>query len=194
MRQVLIFLLCIFVGASSGAIAAGNLPANDKQPVGFTGYIKDSESGLYYANARYYDPPTGRFLTEDPEPGRDLQPPSLHRYLYAYANPTTYTDVTGRESACFSNGVGCGLAPETPELHQQQAVAMAGVTGIVLAAPLVLETSALIGSIASGIPDVGPLGALTIHSSQLATTGVVATETAVAITTGAVVPSALPIP
>jgi hypothetical protein len=26
-----------------------------------------------------------------------MQPPSLHRYLYAYANPTTYTDSSGRQ-------------------------------------------------------------------------------------------------
>ena len=69
----------------------------DQQPIGFTGYIKDAESGLYYANARYYDPRVGRFLTQDPAKGSPMQPPSLHRYLYAYANPATYTDSTGRQ-------------------------------------------------------------------------------------------------
>ena len=72
------------------------LPTADEQPFGFTGYIKDRESGLYYAGARYYDPETARFTTEDPEAGRPMEPPSLHRYLYAYANPTAYTDPTGR--------------------------------------------------------------------------------------------------
>ncbi|WP_257385189.1 RHS repeat-associated core domain-containing protein [Tahibacter caeni] len=77
--------------------AHAELVSTDNQPIGFTGYLKDRESGLYYAKARYYDPATARFTTEDPEPGRDLEPPSLHRYLYAYANPTAYTDPTGRE-------------------------------------------------------------------------------------------------
>lgn len=72
------------------------LPNADGQPVGYTGYIKDAETGLYYAKARYYDPATARFTTEDPETGRDLEPPSLHRYLYAYANPTVFFDPTGR--------------------------------------------------------------------------------------------------
>ena len=72
------------------------LPNGDGQPVGYTGYIKDAETGLYYAKARYYDPATARFTTEDPEAGRDLEPPSLHRYLYAYANPTVFFDPTGR--------------------------------------------------------------------------------------------------
>jgi RHS repeat-associated protein len=60
--------------------------------------VKDNESGLYYANARYYDPATARFTTEDPEAGKDLTPPSLHRYLYAYANPTVWVDPAGRQS------------------------------------------------------------------------------------------------
>lgn len=72
------------------------LSSTDDQPIGFTGYLKDQESGLYYAKARYYDPTTARFTTEDPEAGKDLEPPSLHRYLYAYANPTVYFDPTGR--------------------------------------------------------------------------------------------------
>ena len=73
------------------------LPSDDGQPIGFTGYVKDPESGLYYAGARYYDPTIGRFTTEDPENGSPMNPPSLHRYLYAYANPATYTDSTGRQ-------------------------------------------------------------------------------------------------
>ncbi|WP_257385788.1 RHS repeat-associated core domain-containing protein [Tahibacter caeni] len=76
--------------------ATAELVSTDSQPIGFTGYVKDTESGLYYAKARYYDPATARFTTEDPEAGNDLEPPSLHRYLYAYANPATYTDRTGR--------------------------------------------------------------------------------------------------
>ena len=63
---------------------------------GFTGHERDEATGLYYFKARYYDPETGRFLTEDPFGGTREQPPSLHRYLYAYQNPTVYTDPTGR--------------------------------------------------------------------------------------------------
>jgi hypothetical protein len=35
-----------------------------------------------------------------------MQPPSLHRYLYAYANPTVYTDPSGR---CVQDIPRCGL-------------------------------------------------------------------------------------
>jgi RHS repeat-associated protein len=78
--------------------ANAELPNSDSQPVGFAGYIKDPETGLYYAGARYYDPTTGRFTTEDPEMGDVMKPPSLHRYLYSYANPTTYIDPDGRQA------------------------------------------------------------------------------------------------
>ncbi|MCB1605239.1 MAG: RHS repeat-associated core domain-containing protein, partial [Xanthomonadales bacterium] len=60
------------------------------------GYQKDNDTGLYYANARYYDANTGTFLREDPLFGNIENPPSLHRYNYAYANPTYYTDPTGQ--------------------------------------------------------------------------------------------------
>jgi len=65
-------------------------------PFAFTGYEEDPETGLLYAKARYYDPAAGRFLTQDPFAGTLQTPPSLHKYLYAYANPTVYTDPTGR--------------------------------------------------------------------------------------------------
>ncbi len=35
-------------------------------PFGFAGEQTDGESGLIYLRARYLDPTTGRFLTQDP--------------------------------------------------------------------------------------------------------------------------------
>lgn len=61
----------------------------------FTGYYFDSETGLYFAKARYYDPATGRFLTEDAYPGKIEEPASMHRYIYAHDNPTRYIDPNG---------------------------------------------------------------------------------------------------
>lgn len=67
-------------------------------PFGFTGHERDAESGLYYFKARFYDPELGRFLNEDPAEGDPNNPPSLHKYLYAHANPTIYIDPDGRAS------------------------------------------------------------------------------------------------
>ena len=56
---------------------------------------EDKETGLLYAKARFYDPDTGKFLSEDAWAGDQLIAPSLHKYLYAYQNPTVWIDPTG---------------------------------------------------------------------------------------------------
>jgi len=72
--------------------------APSKNRFGFTGHYWDNEAGLYYAKARYYDPFTARFTQADSFLGNIDDPPSLHRYFYAHANPTFYTDPTGNYS------------------------------------------------------------------------------------------------
>ena len=81
--------------------AWGNLrrsAGDSANPFGFTSHQLDEPTGLYYAGARYYDPELGIFLTEDPLLGDTETPSSLHRYLYAYANPAVYWDPDGLES------------------------------------------------------------------------------------------------
>jgi|GEM_PF-2284390 len=55
----------------------------------FTGQHYDKESGLYYMNARYYDPDIGMFMR--PDPAMD----GLNHYAYANCNPIKYSDPTG---------------------------------------------------------------------------------------------------
>lgn len=64
----------------------------------FTGQEHDENTGLVYFGARYYDPDIARFITQDSYLGESGTPPSLHRYLYAYANPTVYIDLFGYDS------------------------------------------------------------------------------------------------
>ncbi len=66
---------------------------------GFTGFYADDETGLYYAQQRYYDSELGAFISEDPLEGVANDPPTQHRYLYARANPTKYLDKDGRCSS-----------------------------------------------------------------------------------------------
>nr|WP_315484266.1 RHS repeat-associated core domain-containing protein [uncultured Undibacterium sp.] len=65
---------------------------------GYTGHQMDQETGLIYFQARYYDPQTGRFITQDPYEGDWNTPLFLHHYLYAYGNPTVYVDLDGYKS------------------------------------------------------------------------------------------------
>jgi len=62
------------------------------QPFTFTGREYDSESGLYFYRARYYDPRAGRFLTKDPIgfAGGDV---NLYRYIFN--NPINHIDPYG---------------------------------------------------------------------------------------------------
>jgi len=57
----------------------------------------DSDLGLYYLRARYYNPLTGRFLSRDPEDGQAKDSASLHKYLYADGDPINGIDPMGRE-------------------------------------------------------------------------------------------------
>ena len=64
----------------------------------FTGEQYDAGLGNYYLRARYYDQGIGRFTQQDTWMGRNSDPVTLHKYLYANADPVRYTDPTGNFS------------------------------------------------------------------------------------------------
>ncbi|AMJ76752.1 RHS repeat-associated core domain-containing protein [Alteromonas stellipolaris] len=64
--------------------------------VGYTGHKYDTDIGLSYMQARYYDPVIGRFYSNDPIGFRDVH--SFNRYAYANNNPYKYIDPDGRDS------------------------------------------------------------------------------------------------
>ncbi|MBC2581762.1 S8 family serine peptidase [Clostridium sp. DJ247] len=66
-----------------------------KNPIRYAGYQYDDEIGLYYCNARMYDPKIARFLNEDTYGGDPNDPLSLNRYTYCVNNPLIYYDPTG---------------------------------------------------------------------------------------------------
>ncbi|MEO6394210.1 MAG: RHS repeat-associated core domain-containing protein, partial [Pyrinomonadaceae bacterium] len=63
----------------------------------FTGYERDSESGLDFAQARYYGNGLGRFTGVDPlmESATPQIPQSWNRYGYCINNPLAITDPSG---------------------------------------------------------------------------------------------------
>ncbi|MBL8189745.1 MAG: RHS repeat-associated core domain-containing protein [Acidobacteria bacterium] len=63
----------------------------------FTGYERDSESGLDYAGARYYGSIMGRFTSPDNflNDTHTADPSSWNLYTYARNNPLRYVDPTG---------------------------------------------------------------------------------------------------
>lgn len=59
-------------------------------PFGYAGQYTDTESGLQYLRARYYDPATAQFITRDPLASTTGQP-----YGYAGDSPLAYVDPSG---------------------------------------------------------------------------------------------------
>jgi len=61
----------------------------------YTGEYYDSNLKQYNLRARYYNPSNGRFNRMDDYSGNMQDPQSLHKYLYAHANPCNYIDPSG---------------------------------------------------------------------------------------------------
>ena len=63
----------------------------------FTGYQKDEETGLDFAEARMYQNLHGRFTAVDPllASGKSANPQTFNRYVYVGNRPLTVTDPTG---------------------------------------------------------------------------------------------------
>lgn len=60
-------------------------------PLRYRGYYYDSETGLYYLNARYYDPEVGRFISGD-----ETLDGGYNLFEYCYNNPINFADYTGK--------------------------------------------------------------------------------------------------
>ncbi len=61
----------------------------------YTGQVLDEDTGLYYYNARYYDPELGRFTQADTIVPGAADPQNLNRYSYVNNNPLRYLDPSG---------------------------------------------------------------------------------------------------
>lgn len=84
-----------------GGAPAGTLDPREK----FTGQRFDSDSGLYYYGARYYDPTIGRFIQPDSVVPGPFDPQAHNRYAYVRNDPLTQVDPTGHFWDEFSGGV-----------------------------------------------------------------------------------------
>jgi RHS repeat-associated protein len=125
---------------AAGAVAAtfsydpyGNLTGHTgtaDTPLRWNGQYQDTDTGLYYLRARYYDPTTAQFLTRDLLVALTMSP-----YGYAAGDPLNSTDPTGL--ICWS--ASC--------IADDAAIA-AAVVGIAAAVTLLCVATACIGDIA----------------------------------------------
>ncbi|ACJ29460.1 Conserved hypothetical protein [Shewanella piezotolerans WP3] len=78
----------------------GKRLGGEKAGIGYTGHLQDTDLGLTYMQARYYDPLIGRFYSNDPvnatgHIGRGNPVHGFNRYTYANNNPYKYVDPDG---------------------------------------------------------------------------------------------------
>jgi len=87
----------------------------------FAGHEFDADTALSYQDARYYDPSTGRFTSEDPAflavKFNLSDPQSLNAYAYSRNNPVRYIDPTG---GSFLSTIGDFALNLTVPSQQQQ--------------------------------------------------------------------------
>ncbi|WP_285405461.1 RHS repeat-associated core domain-containing protein [Luteibacter sp. ME-Dv--P-043b] len=76
-----------------GAIARGT-PAEGP---GYVGHVEDTDSGLVYMQARYYDPSVGRFLSVDPVATKAGTPAEFGRFTYTANDPIGKVDPDGKQ-------------------------------------------------------------------------------------------------
>ncbi|MDF2801268.1 MAG: repeat-associated core domain protein, partial [Anaerocolumna sp.] len=128
----------------------------------YAGYQHDEETGLYYLNARMYDPVIGRFLQEDTYNGDPNDPLSLNQYTYCSNNPITYDDPTGHwlhivAGSLFGGVIGAAMDIGSQMLFEQKSISQINWKSV--------GVSGVEGAISGGI------GAATGGASLLVSTG-----------------------
>ena len=90
-------VLCLASQFVSASLASGRVAFGYENRVdpNCCGEQWDVDLGLYYNRARYLNVDSGRFWTEDEYEGDGGDPLSLHKYLYANANPVMGCDPSG---------------------------------------------------------------------------------------------------
>ena len=129
-------------------------------PIRYRGYYYDTETKLYYLNARYYSPEWRRFISPDRFEYIDVDTPNgLNLYLYCNNDPVNKYDPTGHITISLIVGLVVSFAIGTSASAISQYVQygevnwfQAGVDGLfaVTSTALAYTGIGLIGSIAAG--------------------------------------------
>ena len=99
----------VMAGVGGRTVAQG-YGQTDNARQKFTGYERDDESGLDFAQHRYFSSKHGRFTSVDPlTPSVNIRnPQTFNRYSYGLNSPYKFTDSLGLQSQCQGPGGGQG--------------------------------------------------------------------------------------
>lgn len=95
--------------AGTGGRTTANGYSGDSIRQKFTSYERDNESGLDYAQARYYANTQGRFSSVDPllASARATNPQGWNRYSYVLNQPVNMIDPSGLSAGCAAEHSNC---------------------------------------------------------------------------------------
>jgi RHS repeat-associated protein len=93
-------------GRTTGMGFSGGSSDNNRKK--FTGYERDTETSLDFAQARYYSNTQGRFTSPDPFAGSATigNPQTFNRYAYCGNNPVNATDPSGMTAQPGGRNIG----------------------------------------------------------------------------------------
>ncbi|HMM78707.1 MAG TPA: RHS repeat-associated core domain-containing protein [Pyrinomonadaceae bacterium] len=94
---------------TSARVAVLGYATADDIRKGYTGYEKETESGLDFAQARYYNATHGRYTSIDPltSSANTLNPQTFNRYSYVLNSPYKFSDPLGLLPMNTFGGTGC---------------------------------------------------------------------------------------
>ncbi|ULO07118.1 hypothetical protein H1230_29975 [Paenibacillus sp. 19GGS1-52] len=121
-----------------------------EEPIRYGGEFFDRETGLYYLRARYYDPYTGRFISEDSYWGEQKNRLSLNLYTYAENDPIQFVDPTGH--GIFGKLKAAASSVENAVVSSTKAVASTVKSAAVSTAKAVVSTTkAIVNTVKSAV-------------------------------------------
>ncbi len=152
----------------------GDETLGNLNPFRYRGYYYDTETGLYYLQTRYYDPITGRFISQD---GVEYADPEsingLNLYAYCGNNPVMYVDPTGTAFLLFLFAAIVGFAVGFAGSAIVQATTNEGEVNWATAA--IDGAFSAISSVVFMIPGVGPLLSGVINAGLTAVNMIITT-------------------
>ena len=103
-------LAALYRYSDFGEVEEAADPAIDND-ICYTGAVYDRTTGLHYLNARYYDPGTANFLSQDTYRGGLMDEKQWNLYAYCANDPVNYSDPTGHFAVAVAFTVGIAFGP-----------------------------------------------------------------------------------
>ena len=156
----------------------------------FTGQVLDEVAGgLYFYNARYYDPALGRFTQADTIIPQPENPQNLNRYSYVGNQPLKYSDPSGRDWVDAVNFV-MGFASQWASANTWMAPQAQETLSVQPNEPAPMTVGRHLGNVAAAAQGLGEMtgGASLVGGGAVACgTGVLCLAGAPAIVAGAAI-------